>query len=105
MTILSNIAQTMRRTPGSILLVRAYELRRHRVFVHSIISVDEIVLSHAVDRSAKAVGSRTIGEDVAPEPLLPNFGAARNADYAQDVKMMMLFNSKERTLNEFISIR
>lgn len=27
------------------------------------------------------------------------------ADYAQDVKMMMLFNSKERTLGEFINIR
>ena len=69
-----------------------------------IINTDEIVLSHAVGRSSKAVGSN-LGEDIAPEPLLPNYGAARNADYAQDVKMMMLFNSKERTLNEFISIR
>ena len=94
----------MRRTPGSILLVRVYRAILTSLPEPLIIITDEIVLSHAVGRSSKAVGSN-IGEDIAPEPLLPNYGAARNADYAQDVKMMMLFNSKERTLNEFISIR
>ncbi|KAF4564063.1 hypothetical protein EYR36_003314 [Pleurotus pulmonarius] len=40
----------------------------------------------------------------APEPLLPNYGAANKRLYQQDLNMMFQFNSKERTLDEFIKL-
>ncbi|KAK7453204.1 hypothetical protein VKT23_011884 [Stygiomarasmius scandens] len=40
----------------------------------------------------------------APEPLLPNYGAASRRLYFQDLNMMQQFNSKERTLEEFIEM-
>ncbi|KAH7874191.1 S-adenosyl-L-methionine-dependent methyltransferase [Lentinula edodes] len=56
----------------------------------------ELVLQHVVSD-----GSR--GEQ-APEPLLPNFGVGRARLYQQDMNMLNLFNSRERTLQEFITI-
>ncbi|KAF7430171.1 hypothetical protein PC9H_005871 [Pleurotus ostreatus] len=43
-------------------------------------------------------------ESQAPEPLLPNYGAANKRLYQQDLNMMFQFNSKERTLDEFIKL-
>ncbi|KDQ22115.1 hypothetical protein PLEOSDRAFT_1109237 [Pleurotus ostreatus PC15] len=40
----------------------------------------------------------------APAPLLPNYGAGNKRLYQQDMNMMILFNSKERTLEEFIKL-
>ncbi|KAJ7634565.1 S-adenosyl-L-methionine-dependent methyltransferase [Roridomyces roridus] len=40
----------------------------------------------------------------APEPLLPNYGVGNIRPYAQDLLMMEMHNSKERTLQEFIDI-
>ncbi|KAJ7927852.1 hypothetical protein B0H13DRAFT_1598254, partial [Mycena leptocephala] len=37
----------------------------------------------------------------APEPLLPNFGAGSVRAYYQDYTMLALFNSRERTEEEF----
>ncbi|KAG2124432.1 O-methyltransferase-domain-containing protein [Suillus clintonianus] len=37
----------------------------------------------------------------APEPMLLNFGAGSHTTYQLDMTMWFLFNSKERTLNEF----
>ncbi|KAF5339494.1 hypothetical protein D9757_014699 [Collybiopsis confluens] len=56
---------------------------------------NEFVLQHAV---------RGSGVEEAPEPLLPNFGMGRVRLYQQDMNMMNLFHSKERTLQEFIGI-
>ena len=39
-----------------------------------------------------------------PEPLLANYGMARIRLYQQDINMMNLLNSKERTLQEFIDL-
>ena len=39
-----------------------------------------------------------------PEPLLANYGMAKIRLYQQDINMMNLLNSKERTLQEFIDL-
>jgi hypothetical protein len=36
----------------------------------------------------------------APEPLLPSYGAGQTRLYGQDLGMMLLLNSKERTIEE-----
>ncbi|KAJ7284873.1 S-adenosyl-L-methionine-dependent methyltransferase [Mycena rebaudengoi] len=64
-----------------------------RVFIH------ELVLQHI----AKDSGSEGKFE-MAPEPLLPNFGTGRVRLYAQDINMMVLVNSQERTLPQFIEM-
>jgi hypothetical protein len=40
----------------------------------------------------------------APEPLLPNFGEGRIRQYILDINMMAVFNSRERTLEQFIEL-
>jgi hypothetical protein len=40
----------------------------------------------------------------APEPLLANYGMGRIRLYQQDMNMMNLFNSQERTLQEFVDM-
>ncbi|KAJ6505928.1 S-adenosyl-L-methionine-dependent methyltransferase [Mycena vulgaris] len=64
-----------------------------RVFIH------ELVLQHIVSD-----GISDGQFEKAPEPLLPNFGAGRFRLYAQDINMMSLLNSQERTLPQFIEI-
>ncbi|KAF5346423.1 hypothetical protein D9758_012775 [Tetrapyrgos nigripes] len=44
------------------------------------------------------------GTAKAPEPLLPNYGAALKRLYFQDLNMMQFFYSKERTLDEFMNM-
>jgi len=38
---------------------------------------------------------------VAPQPLLPNFGAGSIRAHHQDINMMVMMNGKERSLDEF----
>jgi len=40
----------------------------------------------------------------APVPLLPDYGYGTQNKYNLDIVMMSLFNSKERTLNEYIEL-
>ncbi|KAG5723429.1 Sterigmatocystin 8-O-methyltransferase, partial [Termitomyces sp. T112] len=40
----------------------------------------------------------------APEPLLPNYGAGHVHQYNLDIATMVLLNSRERTMEEFIDI-
>ncbi|KAG9311544.1 S-adenosyl-L-methionine-dependent methyltransferase [Chiua virens] len=40
------------------------------------------------------------GVDVAPEPLLANFGNGNNRMYQQDLNMLLIVNGKERTLED-----
>ncbi|KAG1745181.1 O-methyltransferase-domain-containing protein [Suillus lakei] len=46
-----------------------------------------------------SVGSNKLSK--APEPMLPNFGAGSHSAYQLDLAMWFLFNTKERTLDEF----
>ncbi|KAF8899314.1 S-adenosyl-L-methionine-dependent methyltransferase [Infundibulicybe gibba] len=79
--ILTNIRQATK--PGSRLLIH------------------EFVLHHPVrDRSEASMFKQAR----APEPLLSNYGMGSVRRYQQDINMMNLLNSKERTLQEFIDI-
>lgn len=40
----------------------------------------------------------------APEPLLPNYGVGRIRQYNLDLDMMVMLNSQERYLEEFIQL-
>ncbi|KAF8577159.1 S-adenosyl-L-methionine-dependent methyltransferase [Ramaria rubella] len=77
--ILSNVRKSMK--PSSKLLIH------------------EFVLQHIVRDPTQAT---TL--DQAPEPLLPNYGMGKVRLYQQDINMMNLLNSKERTLQEFIDM-
>ncbi|KAG1810662.1 O-methyltransferase-domain-containing protein [Suillus subaureus] len=49
------------------------------------------------------LGEPDIGTDglsIAPEPMLPNFGAGIHRSYQMDMTMWLVLNSKERTLDE-----
>lgn len=83
--ILSNVRKAMK--PSS------------RLIIH------DTVLRQAV-RTTPASPSRKDAtfQDVAPEPLLPNYGAARIRTYELDMIMMNLLGSAARTLNEFLSL-
>ncbi|KAF8580550.1 S-adenosyl-L-methionine-dependent methyltransferase [Ramaria rubella] len=78
LTILGNVRKSMK--PSSRLLIH------------------EFVLQHIVRDQAHT------GFEQAPEPLLPNYGIGRVRLYNQDINMMSLMNSKERTLQEFIDM-
>ncbi|KAH7890352.1 S-adenosyl-L-methionine-dependent methyltransferase [Phlebopus sp. FC_14] len=45
-----------------------------------------------------------MGADVAPEPMLPNFGAGNSRMYQQDLNMWIIHNAKERTLTDSITL-
>ncbi|KAH9949707.1 S-adenosyl-L-methionine-dependent methyltransferase [Amylocystis lapponica] len=45
-----------------------------------------------------------LGVEIAPEPLLPNFGAGNARMYNQDLGMMVSLNAKERTLDESMKL-
>ncbi|RDB19776.1 3-O-methyltransferase 2 [Hypsizygus marmoreus] len=64
-----------------------------RVLIH------EHVLQHA-DRVAEIKSAFA----QAPEPLLPNYGVGRIRQYSIDLDMMVMLNSKERTLEEFTKL-
>ncbi|GLB41603.1 putative S-adenosyl-L-methionine-dependent methyltransferase [Lyophyllum shimeji] len=49
-------------------------------------------------------GEGAAGHDTAPEPLLPNFGAGQMRIYNQDLTMLVIYNAKERTLDELVGI-
>jgi SAM-dependent methyltransferase len=51
-------------------------------------------------RTVQEPGVGTDGLSVAPEPLLPNFGAGTHRPYQMDITMWLVHNSKERTLDE-----
>ncbi|KAI6169720.1 S-adenosyl-L-methionine-dependent methyltransferase [Pisolithus thermaeus] len=42
--------------------------------------------------------------DIAPEPMLPNFGAGNSRKYQQDPNMWILHNAKERSIDEQIAL-
>ena len=44
------------------------------------------------------------GLDIAPAPLLANFGAASSIGYDMDITMMGLLAAKERTLDELLHL-
>ncbi|KAF8128344.1 S-adenosyl-L-methionine-dependent methyltransferase [Boletus edulis] len=74
--------------------VRSAMAPHSRLLIH-----DYVLRSASRDRNAKSFGA-----DVAPEPLLPNFGNGNNRMYQQDLNMWIIHNAKERTLDESIAL-
>ena len=65
---------------------------------------DEVVLRHATEHTEQTAIAAQADTNIAPAPLLPNFGAAAYSQYVADINMLNLVNAKERTLEEFISL-
>ncbi|KAH7870498.1 S-adenosyl-L-methionine-dependent methyltransferase [Lentinula edodes] len=69
-----------------------------RVIIH------DTVLRNAVHTHETSSNEGTVQLDIAPEPLLPNYGVARVRTYELDMTMMNLLNAQARTLPEFIEL-
>ncbi|KAJ3794479.1 S-adenosyl-L-methionine-dependent methyltransferase [Lentinula aff. detonsa] len=80
--ILNNIRKAMR--PNSKLII-------HEIVLRNALADDSIPTAESCF-------------DVAPKPLLPNYGVARARTYELDIAMMTLLGSQERTLSEYISL-
>lgn len=75
---------------------------------HIIVATPGVLIQKELDefivRPAYRVPELEAKFTQAPEPLLPNFGEGRIRQYAMDINMMTLLNSRERTLEEFIQL-
>ncbi|KAG6916944.1 hypothetical protein DXG01_004631 [Tephrocybe rancida] len=100
-TILRNIRAVLK--PSGRVLIRRI-LFHHTIEIGILkccmCSLDDYILQHA-HRTGDVSGP---GFVEAPEPLLPNYGEGRIRQYNLDVCLMVLLNSRERTLEEFISM-
>lgn len=75
-----------------------------RLFLMCLL-IDDTVLRQAVRTTSPSPSQKDATfQDVAPEPLLPNYGAARIRTYELDMIMMNLLGSAARTLDEFLSL-
>ncbi|KAH7909765.1 S-adenosyl-L-methionine-dependent methyltransferase [Hygrophoropsis aurantiaca] len=69
---------------------------------HSRLLIHDYVLANGNRKSVST--SESMGADIAPEPMLPNFGAGNSRMYQQDLNMWFIHNAKERTLADSISL-
>ncbi|KAJ7089775.1 S-adenosyl-L-methionine-dependent methyltransferase [Mycena belliarum] len=83
-TILKGVRQAMKR--GSRVLIHEYILQMAAAAASSSYSAQNKQLARA------------------PAPLLSNYGAGRIRQYYLDVSLMVLINSKERTLEEYVAL-
>ncbi|EKM76020.1 hypothetical protein AGABI1DRAFT_131738 [Agaricus bisporus var. burnettii JB137-S8] len=64
------------------------------------------LLVHEIDEFVIRPGYRVLEEEAkiaqAPVPLLSNFGEGRIRQHTMDINMMVIFNSRERTIEDFI---
>ncbi|KAG1864838.1 S-adenosyl-L-methionine-dependent methyltransferase [Suillus subluteus] len=68
---------------------------------NSVVLIHDCILFHTFQEPG--VGT-TEGLSIAPEPMLPNFGAGSHRPYQLDLTMWFALNSKERTLDEMKNI-
>ncbi|KAJ7439070.1 S-adenosyl-L-methionine-dependent methyltransferase [Mycena galericulata] len=68
---------------------------------HSRIIIQDYVLQNP--RPQRGLGEGQ-GVEIAPEPMMPNFGAGNIKHYAQDITMLIMYNGKERTLDEVVEL-
>ncbi|KAH7908714.1 S-adenosyl-L-methionine-dependent methyltransferase [Hygrophoropsis aurantiaca] len=73
---------------------------RRAMAPHSRLLIHDYVLANVNRKSV----SEYMGADVAPEPMLPNFGAGNSRMYQQDLNMWFIHNAKERTLQDSIAL-
>ncbi|KAG6372999.1 S-adenosyl-L-methionine-dependent methyltransferase [Boletus reticuloceps] len=67
---------------------------------HSRLLIHDYMLTPA----SRDLSAESFGADVAPEPLLPNFGNGNNRMYQQDLNMWIVHNAKERMLDDLIAL-
>ncbi|KAG2062721.1 hypothetical protein BDR04DRAFT_840534 [Suillus decipiens] len=67
---------------------------------NSRVLIHDCMLFHPIQEP----GVETFEVNKAPEPMLLNFGAGNKTAYQEDLTMWLVFNSKERTLNELKTI-
>lgn len=67
---------------------------------HSRLLIHDYVIAGANRRPDE----EQLGIDIAPEPMLPNFGAGNSRKYQQDLNMWILHNAKERTVGDQITL-
>ncbi|KAK7021280.1 hypothetical protein VNI00_017455 [Paramarasmius palmivorus] len=77
LTILQNVRKAMK--PGARLII-------HEIAISSAGRLEQLA------------------EEPAPEPLLPNWGVSAARTFEADIRMMKMFNAKERTLEEYTSL-
>jgi hypothetical protein len=99
--ILSGVRKAM--APHSRLLVR----KSHFNFVSKILAKNKLKNFHPdeyIIQPANRVPEEQAPVKQAPEPMLPNYGAGRIRQYNLDVQMMLMLNSQERRLPDFIKL-
>ncbi|KAK0443668.1 S-adenosyl-L-methionine-dependent methyltransferase [Desarmillaria tabescens] len=70
-----------------------------KLFLSQVLS--DYIIEH-VNKDEK--DAEVVGCKLAPEPLLPNYGAGRMTQYNIDLEMMSMSNSQERSLEHFVSL-
>jgi len=74
--------------------IRSAMARHSRLLIHD----------YALTPGSRDLEAKSFGADVAPEPLLPNFGNGSIKMYQQDLNMWVTLNAKERTVDEMIAL-
>ncbi|KAJ8073210.1 hypothetical protein PM082_020079 [Marasmius tenuissimus] len=82
-TILRNVANAMK--------------LQSRLLIH------DFVLKHVFSDTSPA-NKTAVGLEQAPFPLLPNYGTGNIRHYNQDINMLAMFNSQERTCEEYAAL-
>ncbi|KAJ7161877.1 S-adenosyl-L-methionine-dependent methyltransferase [Mycena crocata] len=70
---------------------------------HSRVLIHDYVMRH-LNRVPSNSSEGSLQLDMAPEPLLPNFGMGSVRAHYQDFTMLLTYNAKERTLDEVSSL-
>lgn len=100
--ILKNVRKAMK--PSSRVIIRTLSVDMKIFSCFSDVRPDDTVLRDAVHTHETSSNEGTVQLDIAPEPLLPNYGVARVRTYELDMTMMNLLNAQARTLPEFIEL-
>ncbi|EJD39491.1 S-adenosyl-L-methionine-dependent methyltransferase [Auricularia subglabra TFB-10046 SS5] len=94
-TILNNVRKAMTKPNTKVLIHECSTQFREYGYKGS---ADEIILTHT------SAEDQHEGYVQAPFPMLPNYGIGAQRKYNQDINMLAGFNSRERTLDEFIAL-
>ncbi|KAF8645727.1 hypothetical protein AX16_007595 [Volvariella volvacea WC 439] len=79
--------------------VKILQSLRKAMRANSRLLIHDYVLQH-VNRKDEGY----VGPEIAPEPLLPNFGHGNIRVYNQDLVMLLIYNSRERTFEDSVAL-
>jgi len=72
--------------------------------IKKVMTSESKLLIHEYVLQTVVRGDEATSFEQAPEPLLPNYGMGAIRIYNQDLNMLSMFNSKQRTLSEMTSL-